>query len=133
MKVARIVSASIIIVLTVVVCGQVVQADGWSLANMFTTKSDTTPKKTPPKPATKTPSAMEKMGTGTKKFFGGIGDTLSGKKTATHKTTTHPSVTMLPSKPAKKTTTSSWNPFKREEPKQPRSLKDFVGMPRPEP
>jgi hypothetical protein len=134
MKTVRLALAGI--VLASLVGSQAVQADGWSLANMFsttTTKTEPAPKKPNPKYSKQPPSALEKVGTGTKNFFSGIGDTLTGKKTAPKKpVNSYSSLVRKPSKPAQKTS-SSWNPFHREEPKPPQSLKDFMGMQRLDP
>jgi hypothetical protein len=120
--------------------GQAVWAEGWSPSSLFSTKKSEPQQKkpVPPKFPSKPPSTLDKAGTGTKNFFTGIGDTLSGKKSTTKKSTPSSPLAMgtKPTKPApaakKPTQQSSWNPFRREEQKKPQSLKDFVGMQRPD-
>lgn len=109
-------------------------AEGWSLfpssssstsekkptEEKTTTKS--VPKKSPYKMTTKKPpSTLDKMGTGTKKFFTNVGDTLTGKKATTPATNQY--TLGHSAQPAKKST--SWNPFHHEEPKQRKTLNDF--------
>jgi hypothetical protein len=114
------------------------RADGWSLLHPFSSTTTTPPQKPVPPPVKKEPSIGEKMGSGTKKVVGNIGNALTlkkrpeAKKTANYygSTTRQPSPYSAPkSKPNQQS--SWWNPFHKEEPK-PKSLSDFVGMKRPE-
>ncbi len=85
------------------------------------------------------PSPLEKLGTGTKKFFAGARDVLTGKKhapkrkPANHYTPwTRQSTDWRHTSSRKK---QSWfdSLFRREEPKPVESMEDWVGLPRLEP
>lgn len=130
-------------VLALLLGSRTAQAEGWSLLHPFsTTKTEAKPPATSKparKPVKKEPSTLDKMGTGTKNFFTGVGDKLSLKKSPPAKTgsyTTSSGNTNLGSQSSKIKSSSgsgsSWNPFHKEEPKPPKTLSDFVGMKRPE-
>jgi hypothetical protein len=85
------------------------------------------------------PSALAKLGAGTKKFFTGARDLLTGKKPAPEKKPayqyapwSHNPKDLRQQSTAKK---KSWlsSLFRPEKPKQVESLKDWVGLPRLEP
>jgi hypothetical protein len=87
-------------------------------------------KKTPlvqPKPQ---PSALSKVTTGTKKFFTGVGDALSLKKTQTKKTTASPTNPWF--KPPKEEPKPSWfsSMFQKEEPKKTGNPGEWISQPR---
>lgn len=83
--IARLLQLAVIgAVLTGLAGAQSVFAEGWSLwpsaqqkSNQSTAKSEPI---APPHKAQPEPSALEKIGTGTKNFFTQIGNTLTGKK-----------------------------------------------------
>jgi hypothetical protein len=78
------------------------------------------------------PSLLNKMSTGTKKFFTGVGDTLTFKKTS-KKTTVTPTNPWF--KPPKEEPKNSWLPsmFQKEEPKKPTSPSDWLDQKRLDP
>ena len=84
------------------------------------------------------PSALEKLGTGTKKLLAGARDTLTWKKPAPKRKPTNQYVPWMqnPKNPRyarSQQKKKSWlgSLFRREEPKRVQTLKEFVGMPRP--
>ena len=84
------------------------------------------------------PSPLEKLNTGTKKFFAGARDALTWKKPAPKRKPTNQYVPWIrqPKDPrhlsSRKKKKKSWldSLFRREEPKRAQSLKDWVGLPR---
>ena len=140
MKIEGILPAAL--VLALLVGGRAVQAEGWSILHPFSSSKPEakSPEVAKParKPVKKEPSTLDKMGTGTKNFFSGVGDKLSMKKTTPAKPTgsyttssSHTTLGTPSSKIKSSSSGSSWNPFYKEEPK-PKTLSDFVGMKRPE-
>jgi hypothetical protein len=109
--------------------GRTVRAEGWSLLHPFSSGTTQSQPQKPLAPARKTtsqqPSTPQKLGTGTKSFFGKIGDKLSLKKSTTTTTTPRPSTSLATTKKS-----SSWNPFHSEE-KKPQTVSDFIASPRP--
>ena len=87
------------------------------------------------------PSPLEKLNAGTKKLFAGARDALTWKKPAPKRKPTNQHVPWIrqPQDPRylsnRKKKKKSWldSLFRREEPKQPQSLKDWVGLPRLDP
>lgn len=127
---------SIALLLTVSVGSQASRAEGWSLLHPFSSGTKTVAKPTRPaqKPAKKEASVAEKAASGTKKFFGGVGNALSLKKPEAKKPSSPSGSQSYASAPPKSKQTkqsSWWSPFHKEPPK-PQSLSDFVGMKRPE-
>jgi hypothetical protein len=116
-----------IMVLASLVGNGAAQADSWSLMKLFTVEYKPKPKPTP-KPAKKGPSTLTKMGADTKRFFGNVGKVLTGKKPSAANSTSQ-----LASASKPKKSVSSWNPFRKKEPKPPESLKDSVEMQRSDP
>ena len=144
MKIARLLAASLVLVL--LIGGLAVRAD-WSLLHPFSSgttdsKPATKPapqwKPTPPAKPAQPPSTVQKMTSGTKNFFTGVGNTLTGKKTPAKKPSPYTmssgnNTTVGAAAKSKQSSTSSWSLFHKEEKKkQPQTLSDFVGMPRPE-
>jgi hypothetical protein len=78
------------------------------------------------------PSLLNKMSTGTKKFFTGVGDTLTFKKTS-KKTTVTPTNPWI--KPPKEEPKTSWLPslFSQEEPKKKNSPSEWLDQKRLDP
>ena len=100
-------------------------ADGLSLPKLFPDNKTET-KKVSMKQKTQ-PSMLDKMTTGTKKFFTNVGDTLTFKKT------TPPKQAAMPSNPyfkPPKEEKSSWFSSTKEEPKTKKTPSDWVGQPR---
>jgi len=112
--------------------------DGWSLPNPFASDKDKTEakaKKPAPKPAKKPPSTLDKIGAGTKNFFTGVGNTLTGKKSDPKKDPSKPYTN--PQSPASKAqpksdASKSWLPswLRPEEPKPPKTVKEWMDQPR---
>jgi hypothetical protein len=78
------------------------------------------------------PSLLNKMSTGTKKFFTGVGDALTFKKTESKKTVTPTNPWIKPPKEEPKT---SWLPsmFQKEEPKKKTSPSEWLDQKRLDP
>ena len=134
-KIARIAVAGLMLVLLAAVWPA--QCDGWSLPNPFASdkdKTETKAKKSVLKPAKKPPSTLDKIGTGTKNFFTGVGNTLTGKKTDPKKASSKPYATPQSpvSKTQKKDESKSWfgSLFKSEEPKPAKTIDGFMSLPR---
>ena len=112
--------------------------DGWSLPNPFASDKDKTKakaKKPVAKPVKKPPSALDKIGAGTKNFFTSVGDTLTGKKSEPKKDPSKqyaypksPGSKAQPKNDASKSWLPSW--LRPEEPKPPKNIDDFMGLPR---
>jgi hypothetical protein len=131
MRIARILSASVILVLLVEV--QPASCEGWSLPNPFSSKSTTETKRRPLiRPAKKQPTVLDKIGTGTKNFFNKTGETLGLKKPekrVQYTVATPKPRNITPSK----TETKSWLPsFLKPEPpkKEKMDVKDWIAQPR---
>jgi hypothetical protein len=79
------------------------------------------------------PSMLNKMTTGTKKFFTGVGDALTLKKPAPKKTTVTPTNSWI--KPPKEEPKPSWfsSMFRKEEPKKPSSPSEWLDQKRLDP
>ena len=79
------------------------------------------------------PSMLNKMTTGTKKFFTGVGDAMTFKKSAPKKTTITPTNPWI--KPPKEQPKTSWLPsmFHKEEPKKPSSPSEWLDQKRMDP
>ncbi len=79
------------------------------------------------------PSTLNKMTTGTKKFFGRVGDALSFKKSPPQKKYTTPTNPWI--KPPKEQPKSSWltSIFPKEEPKKPHSPSEWLEQKRLDP
>lgn len=107
--------------------------DGLSMPKLFS-ESKTETKKVPSKPSKPQPSALNKMTTGTKKFFSNIGNTLSFKKSAPKKQSTTPTNPWI--KPSKEEAPkSSWltSMFSPEEPKKPNNPSEWLEQKRLDP
>ena len=112
--------------------------DGWSLPNPFASDSDKTEakaKRPVAKPVKKPPSTLGKIGAGTKNFFTGVGNTLTGKKSQPKKDPSKlyaypksPGSKAQPKKDDSKSWFGSW--FKPDEPKPPKNIDDFMELPR---
>ncbi len=104
-------------------------ADLWS-------SSDSLSSKTAAKPVKKEPSALQKIGTGTKNLFTKVGNTITGKKTPPKKSTTqHASWNTKSSSTssAAKTQKKSWlgSMFQPDPPKpKAKSPTDWIGQER---
>jgi len=136
-KIARIAVAGLMLVLLAAV--RPAQCDGWSLPNPFAsdkgkTETKAKAKKSVLKPAKKPPSTLDKIGTGTKNFFTGVGNTLTGKKAEPKKASSKPYANSQSpgSKTQKKDESKSWfgSLFKSEEPKPAKSIDGFMSLPR---
>jgi hypothetical protein len=106
--------------------------DGGLLPKLFP-DSKTETKKAPPKPTKPQPSALNKMTTGTKKFFSNVGDTLTFKKSAPPKQSTTPTNPWI--KPAKEEPKPSWfsSMFAKEEPKKAKTPSQWLEQKRLDP
>ena len=112
--------------------------DGWSLPNPFASDKDKTEakaKKPVAKPVKKPPSTLDKIGAGTKNFFTGVGNTLTGKKAEPKKDPAKQNA--YPQSPTskaqkKKDDSKSWfgSWFKPEEPKPAKTIDGFMSLPR---
>jgi hypothetical protein len=134
-RITRVLSASVILALLVNVMPAV--CDGWSLSNPFSSDTKTQAlKQTAPKPVKKEPSALEKLGTGTKNFFSKTGEALGLKKPEPKKPLYATAVARPQTIPSsKKTETKSWLPsmFQPEEPKKPKTVSEWIGNKRLDP
>jgi hypothetical protein len=106
-------------------------ADGTSTSNL-SPNVQANVKKPPLAQKQPQPSMLNKMTTGTKKFFTGVGDALTFKKTSTKKTVT-PTNPWI--KPPKEEPKSSWFPSlaQKEEPKKPSSPSEWLDQKRLDP
>jgi hypothetical protein len=126
--------------LVVLLAALVAQAEGWSILHPFSGSSTTSDAPKRPKPVPRTtiaakqePSALQKLGTGTKNFFTGIGAALTPKKTPSKKPDPYKTSYFNPNQAAaKKSSSSSWNPFHREEKPKKQTVNDFMSLKRPE-
>ena len=141
MKIVRILSCGV--VLALLIGGRPLLAEGWSLQNLlpFGKKQTKKPARTTTVkrgPLEQLDAGMKKLGEGTKKFFVQTRDLLTGKKPAARR---HPNYSRRyprirhagdprysRSKPKQ-----SWldTLLGREKPKPVRSMKEWVGLPRP--
>ena len=134
-RIARIAVAGLMLVLLAAARPDV--CDGWSLPNPFASDKDKTEakaKKPVLKPAKKPPSTLDKIGTGTKNFFTGVGNTLTGKKAESKKASSKPYTNPQSSgsKSQKKDDSNSWfgSLFKSEEPRPAKTIDGFMSLPR---
>jgi hypothetical protein len=140
MKTARILSALGALTL-VIVAGPAPAEEGWlDKLNPFAKKeSHSTPAGRKHNVRKVQPSPLEKLNAGTKKFFAGARDTLTGKKPASKQKATNQYPTWSPTSNAPRQASSqkkkSWvdSLFRREKPKEVESMKEWVGLPRLEP
>ena len=106
---------------------QPVLCEGWSLPNPFSSEPTPKPKKTGLKTVKQEPSALDKIGTGTKNLFNKTGETLGLKKPQPKKpqyaTAKPPTI-----QPVKKDDSKSWlgSLFKPEEPKKPKTVGEWM-------
>jgi len=127
MKIARMLLIGAMMVL--VTHARPAMCEGWSLPNPFAFSSKKESKKT-----SKTkPSALDKIGAGTKNFFTKVGDTLTFKKSAPKKVApqyAYPRNRAL--KPPKKEESNSWlGPlFQPEAPPPLKTTRDWMELPR---
>jgi hypothetical protein len=101
--------------------------EGWSLPNPFSSEPTTKPKKPVLKAAKKEPSALDKIGTGTKNFFNKTGETLGLKKPTPKKpqyATAKPPVIQSQKKEESNSWLGSW--FKPEEPQKPKTVGEWM-------
>jgi hypothetical protein len=131
-RIARVLLVCAVLVLWVVV--QPAVCEGWSLLQPFSSdaSAETKAKKPVAKTVKKEPSALDKVGTGTKSFFNKTGETLGLKKPEAKKPTyaspRRPDI-QRPKKPSK-----SWlDMFKAEEPKRPESVPEWMNNKRLDP
>ena len=107
------------------------ESAGWPLPNplSFTTKKEAKSKK----PVKKEPSALDKISTGTKKFFGQVGETLGLKKPKPRKPTV--AYPRLPDIQPQKKESKSWLPpwLRPQEPQRPRTVSDWIEKERLDP
>jgi hypothetical protein len=135
-RIARIAVAGLMLVL--LAAERPAPCYGWSLPNPFASDKDKTvakAKKPVVKPAKKPPSTLDKIGVGTKNFFTGVGNTLTGKKAEPKKDPSkqYAYPTSPGFKAQRKTDASkSWLPswLRPEEPKPPKNIDDFMSLPR---
>jgi hypothetical protein len=126
-RIARVLSAGVMLVLLANVRPAV--CEGWSLLHPFSsdTKSDVKPKKAVPKAVKKEPSALEKVGTGTKNAFIHTAEALGLKKPEAKKPqyayATPPKV-----QPTKKKESKSWagSLFQPEEQPKPKNVPEWM-------
>ena len=108
----------------------------WSLLHPFSSDaaSESKPKKVAVKSVKKEPSTWEKLSSGTKKFFNQTGETLGLKKPETKKqyATATPKPRTVQS-PKKETSSSWWNPLASAEPKEPKTVSEWIGKKRLDP
>lgn len=131
MKLARVLVAALVLTIG---GPRAVQADGWFSNAFSSTKSSTTQKPPPWVKTTKPPSALERLSTGTKNFFSGIGAALTPKKTAPKSSTMADSPWIRAQTASKPPQKSSWSLFgSAAEPKKPKSPADFLSMKRLDP
>jgi len=108
-------------------------AEGWSLEKLLPLPKKEHTKGSARK-TTKQPSPLQRLDTGTKKFFAQVCDVLTFKKPLVKREPPGRSSWMRqPEKkqPEKKPFWSSW--YAREEPTPPRSLREFMRLPRSDP
>ena len=140
MKIARILSAGAALALLIVVQPALAE-EGWlQKVNPFAKKENRNPNSIGRYNGRRRaePSPLEKLDAGTKKFFAGARDALTWKKPAPKRKPTSQYVPWIPQPQdprylsSRKKKKKSWldSLFRREEPKQPQSLKDWVGLPR---
>jgi len=138
MKITRILSAVGALTL-VIVAGPAPAEEGWlGKLNPFAKKethSTVSSRKYNAKKAE--PSPLDKLTSGTKKFFTGTRDALTGKKPAAKRKPANQYAPWNGTSQAPRQANSqkkSWldSLFRREKPKQVESMKDWVGLPRPE-
>ena len=129
-RIARIFMLALAINFLVVI--QPAIGDGSSPPNL-SPDGQTNVKKTPLAQTKPQPSLINKMTTGTKKFFTGVGNALTFKKTTTKTTTVNPTNPWI--KPPKEEPKSSWLPsvFQKEEPKKPSSPSEWLDQKRLDP
>ena len=131
-RIARILSACAVLVLLADLRPAV--SEGWSLPNPFSSETKTTVKKPVTKTTKQEPSVLEKVGSGTKKFFSQAGETLGLTKPEAKKpkyaTATPPKI-----QSSKKAESKSWlsNPFQSEEPKKPKTVSEWMNNKRLDP
>ncbi len=102
-------------------------ADGW----LWNTSSDSKSKTTQVKSTKQEPSTLSKISSGTKKFFTGVGNTLTGKSSTTQKKMPTNTYIKQPKKEESSSGITSW--FKKEDDsKKPKTPSDWVAQKRPE-
>ena len=139
MKIARILSAVGVLTL-VIVAGPATAEEGWlgKLNPLAKKQTHSTPASRKHNVRKAEPSALDKLSSGTKKFFTGTRDALTGKKPAAQRKSTNQYTPWNGTSQAPRQASSqkkkSWldSLFRPEKPKQVESLKDWVGLPRPE-
>lgn len=145
MKNARILSAGVALALLIAV-QPVLAEEGWlKKLNPFAEEEKPSPAWSRTYNAKRAePSSLEKLGASTKKFFGGARDALTWKKTPPKRRPTNQygpwvrepnDLGYFRRQQEKEKKKRSWldSLFRREEPKQVQSLKDWVGLPRLDP
>jgi hypothetical protein len=140
MKIARVLSAGAALTLAIVVQPALAEKGWLEKLNPFAAKEShiaTSGQKYSVRKAE--PSPLEKLNTGTKKFFASARDTLTWKKPAPKKKPSNPYApwihTPTDTRHASKAKKQSWlhNLFWRDKPKPVGSLKEWVGLPRLDP
>jgi hypothetical protein len=115
--------STVALILGLLSLANITLADGWAPAS------------------NKPPSAWDKLSTGTKNFFGKMGETVGLKKPAAKSTHSGWAAGNTATKTTQNTKTataatkksSSWNLFGKSEPKKPQSPSDFLAQPRNDP
>jgi hypothetical protein len=102
----------------------------WSLLHPFSSDAaaETTASQPPAKPATKEPSVLTKVGTGTKSFFNRAGEAV-GLKKPEPKQPEYARVISPTVVPPKKPESKSWfaTMFGPEEPEKPKTVSEWLG------
>jgi hypothetical protein len=125
-RIARVLSTGVTLVLLAVV-PSIVCAD-WSLPNPFSSESKTAAKskKYASRTVNKEPSALDKVGTGTKKFFSQAGESLGLKKAEPKKLTS--AIPRRPELHPQQKESKSWLPswLQSEEPKKDKTVSEWM-------
>lgn len=139
MKTARIFSAGVTLAL-LIIAQPVLAEEGWlEKLNPFAKKEEYNPRSGSRYQVKKAePSPLEKLSAGTKKFFAGARDMLTGKRPAPKPRPTNQYAPWVRDSKdpryarGQKKKKRSWldSLFRREEPKPVRSLQDWVALPR---
>ncbi len=127
-KIARMLPAGVALV--VLAGARPPECAAWSLWHPFSSESagETTAPQPPVKPVKKEPSALEKVGTGTKNFFNRAGEAVGLKKPEPKKPE-YARVVPPTLVPPKKEPPKSWiaTMFGPEQPEKPKTVSEWLG------
>jgi hypothetical protein len=116
---------------TILLCVRPVSGDGQSTSGFLSTSSSPTVQPSPWAKKSE-PSVWQKMNSGTKKFFSGVGNALTFKKSPPKKSPALPYNTWI--KPAKEEPKPNWFASLFEKKKEkPKSPSDWINQKRPNP